>query len=66
MKKTNTKLSDIVNLFAPKVKIIVRDYKSCKIIYEGPGFYLTGTESICKMTIKDIDVNDNIICIKVS
>jgi hypothetical protein len=64
-KKVNLKLKDVVNVILPGTEIIVREYGSGKELYRGQGFYLTGAESLCKGTVKEISNKNNIMIIKV-
>jgi hypothetical protein len=59
------KLKDIVNVFLPGLEIIVKEYGSGKELYRGQGFYLTGSESLCKSTVKEINNKDNMMIIRV-
>ena len=63
-----TKLKDIVNLIRPQVNtdLEVRDYKTGAILYNGPAHLLTGAESFCKYTIKEIAIENGNYIIKVA
>lgn len=64
-RRKKTVLGDIVDMFMPGMEVLIKDYVSGKVLYTGQGFYLTGIEKICKCEIKEFQIKDNVLSIKI-